>query len=103
MKYISLTDKQSIETLEVEFSHPEYGTEHHTVVLFIDCDTVTNWIEVAKNIWEEFNHYCIFFDMKITAYFTINGMKKSEYPHLITSDNPTWERVVYDGGNPYYI
>lgn len=103
MEYISLTSKQSIETLEIVFDHPEYGSEYHTVVMIVDCDTIINWIEIAKDIWEKFNRHNIFFDMKITAYYTINGMKKSEYPDLIPSDNPTWEKVVYDGGNPNYI
>lgn len=103
MKYIGLTNNQSIETLEIVFDHPEYGSEHHTVIMVVDCDTTTNWTEVAKDIWEKFNHYNIFFNMKITAYYTINGMKKSEYPDLLPSDNPTWERVVYEGSNPNNI
>lgn len=102
MEYISLNMKQSIETLEIVFDHPEYGSEFHTVVMVVDCDTVVNWIEIAKDMWEKFNHYNIYFDMKITSYYTINGMRKSENPD-IPHDNPTWERVVYEGGNPNYL
>ena len=101
-RYYEFKITECFETLEIEFTHPEYSMDCYTVVMRCECNEVINWIDVACDMWDRFNKYGVMFDMKITAYYTIHGLKKSEYPDLIPSDNPTWERVVYEGGNPHY-
>lgn len=103
-EYIEVTKYTIAEYLEVEFHHPEYGYDRYTVMLKTtrdDMDEPIDWNRVAKDMWDKFNHYSIMFDMKITAYYTMYGIKEKELQRGL-GDNPTIERVVYEGGNPNY-
>ena len=76
----NLIDAESSYIYDVEFTHPDYSPAFHRVfaqaregISLRELESLAYNAELARGIWERYNHYRFYHEMKITLTLVFDG------------------------------